>query len=270
MRPEPRPYERYRHFKGRDYQVLLIATDAGSGRKSVVYQGLYEPFRIYVRDMEEFLSDVDRGKYPYAQQKERFVLIENASEDEGAKGISKDIHIDTPADKKTDTAGKETDGEVKKENGVKAEAPQKPEKHSENAEKLSLFHKTEGKSIFKKKDGAERTEDNTIRVVDPSVKKHAEEPADPEDKEQEAVTEGGEQAGASAVDPSLTKFLDADTVEKKLDVLQKERNRLTPKTLMLIELSLGLEVQDGDIEDRYYRIRNNLQTRQKYERHRPG
>ena len=72
MRPEPRPYERYRHFKGRDYQVLLIATDAGSGRKSVVYQGLYEPFRIYVRDMEEFLSDVDRGKYPYAQQKERF------------------------------------------------------------------------------------------------------------------------------------------------------------------------------------------------------
>ena len=28
--------------------------------------------------------------------------------------------------------------------------------------------------------------------------------------------------------------------------------------------------QDGSIEDRYQRIRSNLQMRQKYERHRPG
>ena len=87
--------------------------------------------------------------------------------------------------------------------------------------------------------------------------------------EKNAETDG-EPGAASAVDPSLTRFLDADTVEKKLEVLFKEKSRLTPKTLMLIELSLGLEVQDGDTEDRYQRIRNNLQTRQKYERHRPG
>ena len=87
----------------------------------------------------------------------------------------------------------------------------------------------------------------------------------------EKAAETDPEAGAaSAVDPSLTRFLDADTVEKKLEVLFKEKSRLTPKTLMLIELSLGLEVQDGDTEDRYQRIRNNLQTRQKYERHRPG
>ena len=69
---------------------------------------------------------------------------------------------------------------------------------------------------------------------------------------------------------ALEPHMDAETVEKKLEVLFKERSRLTPKTLMLIELSLGLEVQNGDVEDRYQRIRSNLQMRQKYERHRPG
>ena len=270
MRPEPKPYERYRHFKGRDYQVLLIATDAGSGRKSVVYQGLYEPFRIYVRDMEEFLSDVDRGKYPYAQQKERFVLLDMQEEESAGKNDHKDIHIDTAKDKGTSArpAGEGNDRKPEK-------SFPKRENLSEKAEKITLSHTPEGKSIFTKKERPDHAEDNLIRMVDPEerrketpeVKKIKESVERPQDKD--AGTE--EETGAvAAVDPSLTLFLDADTVEKKLEVLFKEKNRLTPKTLMLIELSLGLEVQDGDVEERYYRIRNNLQTRQKYERHRPG
>ena len=133
MRPEPRPYERYRHFKGRDYQVLLIATDAGSGRKSVVYQGLYEPFRIYVRDMEEFLSEVDRGKYPYAQQKERFALLEVREADGTEKGENKDIHIDTAKDKVDPVRTVGETGEKKAEKSFP-----KREKLSEKAEKITL------------------------------------------------------------------------------------------------------------------------------------
>ncbi len=262
MRPEPRPYERYRHFKGRDYQVLLIATDAGSGRKSVVYQGLYEPFRIYVRDMEEFLSDVDRGKYPYAQQKERFVLLETKETDGAEKTENKDIHIDTAKDKPDPVR---TAGEMSEKKPEKSFP--KRENLSEKAEKITLSHTSEGKSIFTKKERPERAEENSIRMIDPEERRNKtseQEKAVPEE------TPDAEPGTASAVDPSLTKFLDADTVEKKLEVLFKEKSRLTPKTLMLIELSLGLEVQDGDTEDRYQRIRNNLQTRQKYERHRPG
>ena len=281
MRPEPKPYERYRHFKGRDYQVLLIATDAGSGRKCVVYQGLYEPFRIYVRDMEEFLSEVDRGKYPYAQQKERFALLD-VQESEGAeKNEHKDIHIDTEKDRKDS-------GHLAGESDPKQEkAAPKKEILSEKAEKITLSHAGEGKSIFAKK---ERTEENSIFMVDAAVgrrqiepetvkeennskselKEHRESERRTDDAEKSDVVEKESTGAASAVDPSLTLFLDAETVEKKLEVLFKERNRLTPKTLMLIELSLGLEVQNGDVEDRYQRIRSNLQMRQKYERHRPG
>lgn len=264
MRPEPRPYERYRHFKGRDYQVLLIATDAGSGRKSVVYQGLYEPFRIYVRDMEEFLSDVDHAKYPYAQQKERFVRLDAGEADGTEKPENKDIHIDTAKDK--ESTGPQT--QEKKEERILP----KREHLSEKAEKVVLSHGAEGKSIFTKREKAEGTEDSFIRMVDPAEKQEAAKKESDAKAENTRIDtpEDPEKAAAPAVDPSLTMFLDADTVEKKLEVLLKERNKLTPKTLMLIELSLGLEVQDGSIEDRYQRIRSNLQMRQKYERHRPG
>ena len=264
MRPEPRPYERYRHFKGRDYQVLLIATDAGSGRKSVVYQGLYEPFRIYVRDMEEFLSEVDRGKYPYAQQKERFALLEVREADGTEKGENKDIHIDTAKDKVDPARTVGETGEKKAEKSFP-----KREKLSEKAEKITLSNTSEGKSIFTRKERPERAEDNSIRMIDPEERRNKAPEHEVHEPEKNAEAEGEADAD-SAVAPSLTRFLDADTVEKKLEVLFKEKSRLTPKTLMLIELSLGLEVQDGDPEDRYQRIRNNLQTRQRYERHRPG
>ena len=68
----PAPFERFKHFKGGEYQVLMIAEDAGTGESVVVYQALYPPYRIYTRNLEEFLSDVDRDKYPDAAQKERF------------------------------------------------------------------------------------------------------------------------------------------------------------------------------------------------------
>ena len=68
----PAPFERFKHFKGGEYQVLMIAEDAGTGENVVVYQALYPPYRIYTRNLEEFLSDVDRDKYPDAAQKERF------------------------------------------------------------------------------------------------------------------------------------------------------------------------------------------------------
>ena len=75
MRKDPRPFEKYHHFKGHDYQILALAKDASYDRDMVVYQGLYPPYQIYVRELEEFMSDVDKKKYPDARQKERFALI---------------------------------------------------------------------------------------------------------------------------------------------------------------------------------------------------
>ena len=77
MREMPKPYERYKHFKGREYQVLLIAKNEKTMEDMVVYQALYEPYQIYVREAGEFLSAVDKEKYPNALQDERFKLIED-------------------------------------------------------------------------------------------------------------------------------------------------------------------------------------------------
>ncbi len=79
MRNIPVPYSRYRHFKGNDYQVIAVAKDAGEdGKRYVIYQALYGDYAIYARELNEFLSPVDKVKYPDAAQEYRFEEIGNA------------------------------------------------------------------------------------------------------------------------------------------------------------------------------------------------
>lgn len=71
----PKPYEIYRHFKGNCYQILCIAQNSETASKEVIYQGLYEPYKIYARDLDMFMEKVDRDKYPDVKQKYRFELL---------------------------------------------------------------------------------------------------------------------------------------------------------------------------------------------------
>lgn len=66
----------YKHFKGHVYKLLCVAKDADNLKEKIVYQNLDNENDIWVRDKEEFLSLVDKDKYPKVDQKFRFELIE--------------------------------------------------------------------------------------------------------------------------------------------------------------------------------------------------
>lgn len=68
----------YRHFKGNYYKVLDIGYCANnheeSNKKMVVYQSLADDI-VYIRDLKEFSSPVDKRKYPDIKQYWRFEKI---------------------------------------------------------------------------------------------------------------------------------------------------------------------------------------------------
>lgn len=111
----PEPFEKWRHFKGKLYQIIGIAeatnccdeeqelcvvaissetkkpipiywsmngfeVEAGDeynkGQQVVVYQALYDEYKIYTRPLKMFMSEVDRNKYPDVAQKYRFERVD--------------------------------------------------------------------------------------------------------------------------------------------------------------------------------------------------
>ncbi len=68
----------YRHFKGHVYQVIALAKDSETLKEKVVYQNTENEEEIWVRDKDEFLSEVDHEKYPEVQEQYRFEYVEGS------------------------------------------------------------------------------------------------------------------------------------------------------------------------------------------------
>ncbi len=129
MRDTPRPFEVYRHFKGNSYQVLTMAQDAGDGRRLVVYQALYGDYRVYVRELGEFLSPVDQKKYPDANQRYRFERVAFEDTETAAQLKEVDTPVETAAQpKEVDTpAGAAAEQAVTGEDSVRGKAAGTPD-----------------------------------------------------------------------------------------------------------------------------------------------
>lgn len=104
MRNNPKPYEIYRHFKGNTYQILAIAKDSEDGHLIVVYQALYGSYEIYARDLVQFMSPVDRIRYPEAEAQYRFTKVDSAQPTVN----DKNGHSYSQTDTKTDTGNSDS------------------------------------------------------------------------------------------------------------------------------------------------------------------
>jgi hypothetical protein len=69
MRNKPRPQEIYRHYKGKTYQIVSLAEHSETGEELVVYQALYEDYKIFARPLSMFMDEI-------GQMEHRFVLVE--------------------------------------------------------------------------------------------------------------------------------------------------------------------------------------------------
>ena len=189
MRPNPKPQEIYRHFKGNVYQIITIARHSETKMKMVVYQQLYAPYEVYVRPLDMFMSKIDTNKYPNEKQKYRFEKLDIRGED----------MVDSPKESSAETLSRIL-SRGKKENEI-------AERISETDAKEEQF----------------------------------------------------------ALDPGLVEFLDADSYEKKLQILSSLHNRITDAMIDTMAVSLDTEVKEGDIETRYAEIRNCLITMERFE-----
>lgn len=57
------------------YRVIGPAMHTETQEQLMVYQAMYGEKEIFARPMEDFLSEVDHGKYPFVKQKYRFVHV---------------------------------------------------------------------------------------------------------------------------------------------------------------------------------------------------
>lgn len=67
------------------------------------------------------------------------------------------------------------------------------------------------------------------------------------------------------LDPLVLEFLDADTCEKRLNILSVLHDHITNDMINIMAVSTGVEIREGDTEGRYEELRSCLITLGRYE-----
>lgn len=67
------------------------------------------------------------------------------------------------------------------------------------------------------------------------------------------------------IDPLVLEFLDADSYERRLEILSMLHCRIDDEMINTMAVAIDIEIKEGDIEDRYDELKNCLLTFEKYE-----
>ena len=242
-RPVPKPQELYRHFKGKMYQIVTVATHSETREKMVVYQALYGDYSVYCRPLSMFMSEVDRNKYPDVKQRYRFEEVTNDVNEEETQGEEVIQENKAVQDNKVNLEKeitKDTQNVIKPEKtpeNKKAEDTVKNERNE--AGKMSDEKKVTSAPKFKVDTSYERSE-----VMEKSI---------------------DDEARDLNLDPLVIKFLDADLASEKNDILCKLHPIITNDMIDIMAMSVGVVINEGDVDGRYNDLRNCLTTMEKYE-----
>lgn len=63
----------------------------------------------------------------------------------------------------------------------------------------------------------------------------------------------------------MLEFLDADTYEQRLNILAGLHHRITEDMLTTMAIACDVELNEGDVEEKYEALKNCLLTLEKYE-----
>ncbi len=237
----PRPQELYRHFKGNLYQIVTIAIHSETREEMVVYQALYDDYKVYVRPLDMFMSKVDRDKYPTVKQEYRFEKV-NPSD---AKVATKRV-AEPEASYKTSLFDDEPVSKVFRPE--KAEETRMVFEEKKPSEKVSIFGETPVQRVSGTlEERREKFRDDPYKhseVMDKSVDQEAEE---------------------LNLNPLVIEFMDADLAVDKNEILSKLRPIITNDMIDIMAMSLGVVVNEGDVYDRYNDLRTCLTTMEKFE-----
>lgn len=70
---------------------------------------------------------------------------------------------------------------------------------------------------------------------------------------------------AVVLDPDVEAFLDADTYEKRLEILDKMHYKVTDDMIDIMSTVLDIEIPEGRVSDRYAKFKDALMMRRNYE-----
>lgn len=88
--------------------------------------------------------------------------------------------------------------------------------------------------------------------------------------ERESDVAETEPASNWKLDPMVEKYLDARSVQERIEILVALHDRLTDSMINTMAIATDVEIDEGPIEQRYADLKYCLQTKEKYEKSRRG